>query len=68
MAVNRVTGLTTGTADIGRVMYRLPLKLDVSMERNMPAMVDAVDNNPLQQSLRKNAIHDSMLLEQLQKR
>jgi hypothetical protein len=68
MAVNRVTGLTTGTADIGRVKYRLPLKLDVSMERNMPAMVDAVDNNPLQQSLRKNAIHDSMLLEQLQNR
>jgi hypothetical protein len=30
--------------------------------------VDAVDNNPLQQSLRKNAIHDSMLLEQLQNR
>jgi hypothetical protein len=66
MAVNRVTGLTAGTADLGRVKYRLPLKLDVSMERNMPAMVDAVDNNPLNQSLRRNAIHDSMLLEQLQ--
>jgi len=65
MAVNRVTGLTAGTADLGRVKYRLPLKLDVSMERNMPAMVDAVDNNPLNQSLRRNAIHDSMLLEQL---
>ena len=66
MAVNRVTGLTAGTADLGRVKYRMPLKLDVSMERNMPAMVDAVDNNPLNQSLRRNAIHDSMLLEQLQ--
>jgi len=66
MAVNRVTGLTPGTADLGRVQYRLPLKLDVSMERNMQAMVDAVENNPLNQSLRKNAIRDSMLLEELQ--
>lgn len=65
MAVNRVTGLTPGTADLGRVQYRLPLKLDISMERNLPAMVDAVDNNPLNQSLRKNAIRDSMMLEQL---
>jgi hypothetical protein len=65
MAVNRVTGLTPGTADLGRVQYRLPLKLDVSMERNMPAVVDAVENNPLNQSLRKNAIRDSMILEQL---
>ena len=67
MAVNRVTGLTPGTADLGRVQYRLPLKLDVSMERNMPAVVDAVENNPLNQSLRKNAIRDSMMLEQLRK-
>ena len=65
MAVNRVTGLTPGSADLGRVKYRLPLKLDVSMERNMPAIVDAVDNNPLNQSLRKNAIRDSMMLKQL---
>jgi hypothetical protein len=66
MAVNRVTGMTPGTADLGRVKYRLPLKLDVSMERNMPAMVEQVDKNPLNQSLRRNAIHDSMLLEKLQ--
>ena len=66
MAVNRVTGITPGTADLGRVKYRMPLKLDVSMERNMPAMVEAVDNNPLNQSLRKNAIRESMMLEQLQ--
>jgi hypothetical protein len=65
MAVNRVTGLTPGTADLGRVQYRLPLKLDISMERNMPSVVDAVENNPLNQSLRKNAIRDSMMLEQL---
>jgi hypothetical protein len=66
MAVNRVMGMTPGTADLGRVKYRMPLKLDVSTERNMPVMVEAVDNNPLNQSLRRNAIHDSMLLEQMQ--
>ena len=64
MAVNRVMGITPGTGDLGRVKYRMPLKLDVSMERNMPAMVEAVDNNPLHQSLRKNAIRESMYLEQ----
>jgi hypothetical protein len=58
--------MTPGTADLGRVQYRAPLKLDVSMERNMQVMVDAVENNPLNQSLRKNAIRDSMALEQLQ--
>jgi hypothetical protein len=65
MAVNRVSGLTPSTADLGRVKYRLPLKLDVSMERNMPAVIDAIDNNPLNQSLRKNAIRDSMRLKEL---
>ena len=65
MAVNRVTGLTPGTADLGRVQYRLPLKLDVSAERNQAIFVDAVENNPLNQSLRKNAIRESMALEQL---
>ena len=67
MAVNRVVGMTPGTADLGRVQYRLPLKLDVSMERNMASMVDAVENNPLNQSLRKNAIRDSMMLEEMQR-
>jgi len=66
LAVNRVSGMTPGTADLGRVQYRAPLKLDVSMERNMQIMVDAVENNPLNQSLRKNAIRDSLALEQLQ--
>ena len=66
LAVNRVSGMTPGAADMGRVQYRAPLKLDVSMERNMQVMVDAVENNPLNQSLRKNAIRDSMALEQLQ--
>jgi len=66
MAVNRVVGMIPGTAELGRVKYRLPLKLDVSAERNLPVMVEAVDNNPLNQSLRKNAIHDSMLLAKMQ--
>jgi hypothetical protein len=66
LAVNRVSGITPGAADLGRVQYRAPLKLDVSTERNMQVMVDAVENNPLNQSLRKNAIRDSMALEQLQ--
>jgi hypothetical protein len=68
MAINRVTGLTPGSGDLGRVKYRLPLKLDVSMERNMPAVVEAVENNPLNQSLRRNAIRESMLLEEYAKR
>ena len=65
MAVNRVTAIAPGSADLGRVQYRMPLKLDISMDRNMPAVVDAIENNPLNQSLRKNAIRDSMILEQL---
>jgi len=35
--------------------YRVPLKLDVSRERNTYDSVMAVDTNPLMQSLRKNA-------------
>jgi hypothetical protein len=41
--------------DLGRVEYRVPLKLDVSRERNTYTAVEAVDNNPFMQSLRKNA-------------
>ena len=67
LAVNRVSGMTPGSAELGRVQYRLPLKLDVSMERNMQSVVDAVENNPLNQSLRKNAIRDSMMIEEMQK-
>ena len=67
LAVNRVSGMTPGTADLGQVKYRLPLKLDVSTERNMSVIVDAVDNNPLNQSLRKNAIRDSMMLEEMER-
>jgi hypothetical protein len=68
LAVNRSLDFGPGAADLGRVQMRLPLKLDVSMERNMPAVVEQVDNNPLMQSLRKNAIHDQMLLDQMRVR
>ena len=64
LAVNNVVGLPPGAGDIGQVKYRAPLKLDVSTERNMQVMVDAVNNNPLQQSLQKNAEHDEALLMQ----
>jgi hypothetical protein len=66
MAVNRVTGMTPGTADLGRVRPRLPLRLDVSMERNQSFIVDSVENNPLNQSLRKNAISESYRLQEIE--
>ena len=64
-AVNRSLDLGPGAADIGRAKYRAPLKLDVSMQRNQREMIEAADNNPLMQSLRKNAEHDEKLLAQL---
>ena len=65
-AVNRVVDMGPGAADIGRVKYRAPPKLDVSAERNQREMIAATENNPLMQSLRKNAEHDESLLHQLQ--
>jgi hypothetical protein len=65
MRINNVTGLPPGSGDIGQVKYRLPLKLDVSLERNQPAMVSSVENNPLQQSLRRNAERDQLVLEEV---
>lgn len=55
LAINRSIDITPGVGDIGRVEYRVPLNLDVSRERNQYNMIEAVDNNPLMQSLRKNA-------------
>lgn len=57
LAVNRSLDITPGVGDIGRVEYRVPLKLDVSRERNTYSVIEAADNNPLMQnqSLRKNA-------------
>jgi hypothetical protein len=55
MAVNRSLDMTPGVGDIGRVEYRVPLNLDISRERNTYSAIEAVDTNPLMQSLRKNA-------------
>jgi len=55
LAINRSIDITPGVGDIGRIEYRVPLKLDISRERNQYSTVEAVDNNPLMQSLRKNA-------------
>jgi hypothetical protein len=57
LAINRSLDITPGVGDIGRTEYRVPLKLDISRERNQYSSVEAIDNNPLMasQSLRKNA-------------
>ena len=62
LSINRSLDITPGVGDIGRVEYRVPLKLDVSRERNQYSFVEAVDNNPLMQSLRKNAESDERAL------
>lgn len=67
LAINRSMDLTPGVGDIGRVEYRVPLKLDVSRERNMYDVVSAVDNNPLMQSLKKNAEQDERMLQEYER-
>ena len=65
LAVNRTAfGMTPGAGDIGRMEYRVPLKLDISRERNQYEAVSAVDNNPLMQSLRKNAEIDDAAVQE----
>ena len=54
LAPNVMVGLTPGMDDIGQIKYRAPLNLDVS-SRNTPDIIESVVNNPLQQSLHKNA-------------
>jgi hypothetical protein len=54
-AIDRVNTMSPGVGDIGLVKYRVPLRLDVAAERNTNDIVEAVDNNPLQQSLHKIA-------------
>ena len=58
LAINRPLDITPGAGDIGRMEYRVPLKLDIGRERNQYSTVEAVDNNPLMQSLSKNAKRD----------
>jgi hypothetical protein len=66
-AVNRSLDFNSGVGDIGQVRYRVPLKLDQSMERNQREIISAVENNPLMQSLQKNADHDEALYQDLLK-
>lgn len=61
-STNRVVGIPTGVGDIGYVKYRAPLHLDVSAERFTPDIVAAIEANPLNQSLRKNAELDAAAL------
>jgi hypothetical protein len=62
MAVNRVQGITPGAADMGQPRLRVPLHLDQSRERFGPEMISAVEGNPLNQSLRRNALADEAAL------
>ena len=64
-AVNRAIDLGPGAADIGRVRYRVPLKLDVTAERNQREILSNLDSNPLVQSIQKNAESDQRLADQL---
>lgn len=54
-AINRVNTMPPGVGDLGQIKYRVPLRLDVAAERNTPDIVEAVDDNPLQQSLHRIA-------------
>jgi hypothetical protein len=67
LAVNRSMDLTPGVGDIGRVEYRVPLNLDVSRERNTHSTVDALESNPLMQSLRKNAERDEAAIQEMRR-
>jgi hypothetical protein len=64
-AVNRSLDFNAGVGDIGAVRYRVPLKLDQTVERNQREMIAAVENNPLMQSLQKNAEHDESLYQEM---
>jgi hypothetical protein len=64
LAINRSLDITPGVGDLGRMEYRVPLKLDVSRERNTYSTVESVDNNPLMQSLRKNAEIDERAIKE----
>lgn len=67
LAINRPLGgggITPGVGDIGRMEYRIPLRLDVSRERNQNEVIDSVVNNPLMQtqSLQRNAEEDDRVM------
>ncbi len=54
-SINRVDSMPPGVGDLGQIKFRVPLRLDVAAERNTPDIVEAVDDNPLQQSLHRIA-------------
>lgn len=62
LAVNRSLDMGADVSNIGRVKYRAPLKLDIADQRNQREIIEATENNPLMQSLRKNAERDMQLL------
>jgi hypothetical protein len=66
-AVNRVVGMPTGVGDLGQVRPRVPLKLDISRQRNTTDTLDSVLSNPLMasQNLARNAMHDEQVLQEL---
>ena len=68
-AINRSLDYNAGVGDIGQVRFRVPLKLDQSMERNQREIIEATQNNPLMinQSLQRNAEHDEALYQDLLK-
>jgi hypothetical protein len=59
-AVNRVVNIPTGVGDIGAVKYRVPLKMDVSAQRNGREILSGIYDNPLMESqvLARNSEHD----------
>ena len=59
-AVNRVVNIPTGVGDIGSVKYRVPLKMDVSAQRNGREILSGIYDNPLMKSqvLGRNSEHD----------
>lgn len=64
-AANRVNSIPTGVADLGHIKYRVPLDLDISTQRNTRESIAALDNNPLAQSLYKNAMLDEDAIQRL---
>jgi hypothetical protein len=64
-AVNRVVSIPSGVGDIGQVKYRVPLKMDVSQQRNSREILSGIHSNPLMasQDLTRNATGDDLLYE-----
>lgn len=63
-ASNRPVDITPGVGDMGRVEFRVPLKLDVSRERNTYSTLSAMENNPYVQSLQRNAELDEQAVQE----